>query len=122
MRDTLSALARAFVAKRRMGWHAHRLRASMPPYARAFVEQDARGILGEDRGAAACIQQTRDWLLRAQTNSATNDGGVARHFSLIDGWGASYPETTGYIVPTFIDEARVSGDQRLLVSAKRMLD
>jgi hypothetical protein len=27
---------------------------------------------------------------------------VARHFSLLDGWSTSYPETTGYIVPTVL--------------------
>ena len=46
------------------------------------------------------------WLCRAQ--DASHDFGVARAFSLVyqpffggRGWQPSYPETTGYIIPTF---------------------
>jgi hypothetical protein len=34
----------------------------------------------------------------------------------------SYPESTGYIVPTVIREARIRGDAKLLERARRMLD
>lgn len=43
-----------------------------------------------------------DWIGRAQDSSSSRDGGVARHFSLKSGWSTSYPETTGYIVPTML--------------------
>ena len=46
----------------------------------------------------------------------------ARHYCLVTGWGTSYPETTGYIIPTLIREARLSGDHSLLERARRMLD
>ena len=49
-------------------------------------------------------------------------GGVARHYSLLTGWGASYPATTGYIVPTFISEGRSRGSHNLLKRAQRMFD
>src|SRR6476661_5593463 len=62
------------------------------------------------------------WISRAQDNSLSADGGVARHFCLITGWGTSYPETTGYIIPTMIREAASSGDTSLLDRAQRMLD
>jgi len=62
------------------------------------------------------------WIGRAQDNSVSADGGVARHYCLITGWGASYPETTGYIIPTMIREAGISGDTSLLERAERMLD
>ena len=60
---------------------------------------------------------------RARTGQRPSaDGGVARHYCLITGWGASYPETTGYIVPTIIREAQATGDTELLQRARRMLD
>ena len=37
-----------------------------------------------------------------QDQATPRDGGVARHYNLNTGWGASYPETTGYIIPTFL--------------------
>jgi folate-dependent phosphoribosylglycinamide formyltransferase PurN len=40
------------------------------------------------------------WLARAQ--DATGDGGVSGRYSLRTGWSSSYPETTGYIIPTLI--------------------
>jgi hypothetical protein len=66
----------------------------------------------------ACI----DWLAEAQDRSTTRDGGVARHYSLIDGWGTSYPETTGYIIPTLLDYAEERGAPELRERARRMLD
>jgi len=68
------------------------------------------------------ISEALAWLGRAQDHSASADGGVARHFCLVNGWSTSYPETTGYIIPTVIREARVSEDADLLDRAKAMLD
>lgn len=62
------------------------------------------------------------WLGTAQDESTSDDGGVARHFSLIDGWGASYPETTGYIIPTMLTYAQTSGEEEYRERARRMLD
>lgn len=42
-----------------------------------------------------------DWLIGAQ--SVNNDGGYAHSYSLYEGWGKSYPETTGYIIPTMLN-------------------
>lgn len=47
------------------------------------------------------IQRAIDWLNYA--HSKTNDGGVSFGYSLKSGWAPSYPETSGYIIPTFID-------------------
>jgi hypothetical protein len=62
------------------------------------------------------------WLGRAQDGSASADGGVARHYSLATGWGPSYPETTGYIIPTMLAYAHLVGDETWRQRAKRMLD
>jgi len=52
-----------------------------------------------------------EWLVRAY--HATPDGGISRGFSLAwnpifgcSGWQPSYPETTGYIIPTLSAAAR----------------
>src|ERR1035437_7867019 len=59
-----------------------------------------------DPGAKAIVKAYALWLCAAQDKSATHEGGVARDFSLIKGWASSYPETTGYIIPTMIDLAK----------------
>ena len=46
----------------------------------------------------------------------------ARHFSLIDGWGPSYPETTGYLVPTVLQCGDLFAGPEARERARRMLD
>ena len=60
------------------------------------------------------------WLCRAQ--DGTPDDGFARAFSLITGWEPSYPETTGYIIPTLIDYYHRTGDKQLLDRCIRASD
>ena len=101
-----------------------RLRDEMqlPARAKRERERDHRGLPQDDPGAERVIDEGVRWLLRAQERSASQDGGVARHFSLLKGWGTSYPETTGYIVPTMIDYARRRDADWALQSGRRMLD
>jgi hypothetical protein len=94
----------------------------LPAAAREQRRKDHRDLLGNDPGATAAIQEGLGWLCRAQDFSKYLDGGVARHFSLLDGWSASYPETTGYIVPTMIVAARTYGRSEYRDRARRMLD
>jgi uncharacterized protein YyaL (SSP411 family) len=68
-----------------------------------------------------------DWLCRAQ--DASNDGGVARSYALgynrffrKRGWLPSYPETTGYIIPTMFDYAKRTGREEFFARAVRMAD
>jgi hypothetical protein len=49
-----------------------------------------------------------DWLQQAQ--DASGDGGVCGRYHLGRGWTSSYPETTGYIIPTFLELARRFAD------------
>lgn len=44
------------------------------------------------------------WLCQAQ--DASEDGGVVGRYRLDRGWTSSYPETTGYIIPTFVSLAQ----------------
>jgi hypothetical protein len=50
----------------------------------------------------------------------TGDGGLARMFHVKQGWGASYPETTGYAIPTFFSYAEYRDDNEFAVRANRM--
>ena len=100
---------------------AHRY-LKLPPAAKAEHRLDRLGIPARDPGIETAIEEGLDWLLRAQDNSISKDGGVARHFSLITGWSASYPETTGYIVPTMLKYAKVYKNEVVRQRAKRMLD
>jgi hypothetical protein len=55
------------------------------------------------------------WILDAQQS----DGGIAAYYSLLTGYSESYPEVTGYIVPTLYDFSRISRDDKVLVAAER---
>ncbi|WP_342115990.1 hypothetical protein [Pseudoduganella sp. OTU4001] len=94
----------------------------LPLGARAELEADLRGLPAHDPGSQAVIDACTDWLAAAQDHSASHDGGVARDFSLVKGWATSYPETTGYIVPTIIELARRNNSEALHQRARRMLD
>jgi squalene-hopene cyclase-like protein len=84
--------------------------------------RDIKQGLDVDPGNDAVIQHGLAWIGLAQDKSRSRDDGVARHYSLQTGWGASYPETTGYIIPTLLDHARRRKDPHLKERARRMLD
>jgi hypothetical protein len=90
----------------------------------AWLERnfERSGATGMDHGCERVLAEVMGWLARAQDHSRSSDGGVARDFSLIHGWASSYPETTGYIVPTFLEYAKRSGNLEFRERARRMLD
>ncbi len=65
-----------------------------------------------------------DWLCLAQDvrNDMPDAGGVSAGWNFEDGWLPSYPETSGYIVETFIAAARVLDRPDLLDRARRIID
>jgi hypothetical protein len=95
---------------------------SITPLARAERRHDSPGLRATDPGIERAVDAAVAWLCRAQDCSTTQDGGVARHFSLVHGWGPSYPETTGYIVPTLLAVAELRRDEVLRDRARRMVD
>lgn len=102
---------------------AIRSRARRRPLPQAAVEaarRDRERGLGSDPGNVAAIEAGLAWLAEAQDRSGTADGGVARDYSFVSGWASSYPETTGYIVPTFLAHAEAPNDRE--TRARRMLD
>jgi hypothetical protein len=73
------------------------------------------------------LKAAAQWICRAQ--DVSGDGGVARSYSLTynayfgrRGWNPSYPETTGYILPTMFDYAKFSGNGEMHGRAVRMAD
>lgn len=67
------------------------------------------------------LKATMVWLCAAQ--DAYKDGGVAAFYDLRDGaWGPLYPETTGYIIPTFFDYAHLTKEEQYRQRAIRMAD
>jgi hypothetical protein len=68
------------------------------------------------------LQGTIDWLCRAQDVRVghADSGGVSAGWSFEDGWLPSYPETSGYIVETFLAAAALLGRQELVTRAQRM--
>lgn len=93
-----------------------------PTLARETALADHRQGLQDDPGADRAIREAAAWLCRAQDNTASHDDGVARDYSLINGWATSYPETTGYIVPTMMALADYLKDETYDARARRMLD
>lgn len=62
-----------------------------------------------------------EWLSRAQ--EATGSGGVSAHYDATKRkWVGAYPETTGYIIPTFFRYAKRSGDAAYRERAIRMAE
>ncbi|QBQ54487.1 prenyltransferase/squalene oxidase repeat-containing protein [Nitrosococcus wardiae] len=64
------------------------------------------------------------WLCQAQDvrNEKPDAGGVSAGWSFEDGWLPSYPETSGYIIETFIAAAEVLHRPDLLDRVQRIID
>jgi len=95
---------------------------ALPELAQQVMRKDRLGLSPDDPGADATIDAAIDWLCRAQDNTISGDNGVARDFSLVKGWASSYPETTGYIIPTLLRTAEIRGNDELRTRARWMLD
>ena len=94
----------------------------LPQDAKVEYLKDRIGGLAKDPGLKRAIDEAARWLCRAQDNSLSQDGGVASHYSLINGWSASYPETTGYIISTMLDYGKSQSHEEFRRRAKKMLD
>ena len=68
---------------------------------RRILAAHRRPLMADQLGGSVDIVQAMhkaaDWFCLAQDNSG--DGGVGS-YHLVTGWGRTYPETTGYIIPT----------------------
>lgn len=61
----------------------------------------------------AALNSLLHWILDAQRS----DGGIAAYYSLLTGYSQSYPEVTGYIIPTLYDFSRLATDDAALAVA-----
>jgi hypothetical protein len=66
------------------------------------------------------LDAAMQWLCRAQ--DVTGSGGISGSYVLKQGWKSPYPETTGYIIPTFIRYSEFTGNDVYLERAIRMGD
>ncbi len=64
---------------------------------------------------ADALRSVVDWMLRAQRA----DGGIAAYYSLLTGYSDSYPEVTGYIIPTLYDFGHLTDDAAASQAAER---
>lgn len=95
--------------------------------ARAECDRETSGEGKVAREDAFHLNEAVEWLKRAQ--DATPDRGVSRGYSVgwtpylnVRGWQASYPETTGYIIPTLFDCAARLGNNELRRRAIEMAE
>ncbi len=73
---------------------------------------------------SAHLRATIDWLSRAQDirQGQTDTGGVSAGWSFEDGWLPSYPETSGYIVETFVAASETLNQTELIDRAHKIID
>ena len=74
-----------------------------------------------DTWAAQAMERAVDWLMLAQAGS--RDGGVPAFYNwLRNRWAPSYPETTGYLIPTLLAYGNQAGHQDVVRAALVMAD
>jgi uncharacterized protein YyaL (SSP411 family) len=93
-------------------------------HARLIVSDLIRRASQSRQGHEVHLRGAIDWLCRAQDirNGKPDAGGVSAGWSFEDGWLPSYPETTGYIIETFLAAAAVLEQPELIERARRMID
>jgi hypothetical protein len=82
-----------------------------------FEQRHLYSYARTNRASEDTLNSLLHWILDAQRP----DGGIAAYYSLLTGYSPSYPEVTGYIVPTLYDFARVSRDDGAIDAAERAI-
>ena len=110
---TASPLPFALRLTRSLGsrWRSLRAHPLLNPVGLGELLRERQGGHPEDPDHAPHLQEAVDWVCRAQ--DAMPDDGIARGYSVLyspyfrsRGWQPSYPETTGYLIPTLLEAAR----------------
>lgn len=105
---------------------------SLPFRYKPWRSRHFRLIMNDILHPASCVPRSHqahltgaiDWLCRAQDvrEGQPDAGGVAAGWSFEDGWLPGYPETTGYIIETFLAAAKMLDRPELVLRAQRMID
>ena len=112
VRRTVAAQVRPMRALLRTGGDQQKLRV---------LQLGMRGMRYPVGSNQEHLQAAMDWLCAAQ--DATGSGGVSAFYDFArGGWVPAYPETTGYIIPTLLDYASFTADDRYRSRAMRMAD
>jgi len=78
------------------------------------------GQLFSEHADVIHLAAVMQWLCLAQ--DVCNRKGVSAIYDLKSGWGVAYPETSGYIIATFLAYANFSGDDEYLGRAIQLGD
>src|SRR5690606_37177991 len=105
-------------------WRSVRAHPLLNPVGLGEQLRERRGGHPADPDHRPHLQEAVDWICRAQ--DTTPDDGIARGYSVLyspyfrsRGWQPSYPETTGYLIPTLLEAARELGRPELSDRALR---
>jgi len=110
MRNQLSAAARATTRLIKLGKPTHC----------SIVLRHLFGVRTSAHSDDDHLRAAMEWLCKAQ--DVSGGGGVCGAYTFYDGWTPPYPETTGYIIPTFLKYASLTGNESYSERAMRMGD
>jgi uncharacterized protein YyaL (SSP411 family) len=83
--------------------------------------KDLLRIPGPELPREKAIEAARDWLIQSQKTNG--DGGSSKAFYLLSNkWAVSYPETSGYIISTFMDLYNLYGNEEDKVVATELAE
>ncbi len=88
---------------------------------RNYIKHYVTGVESVSDSPSTSADRAADWLLEAQ-NATQDDGASYGYFLDKDkmGWRPSYPETTGYIIPTLIEYGHHANDNNIINRAIAM--
>ena len=94
-------------------------RPEVPGHADVFF-RDVFGVSEPAYDDERHLTETLEWLLRSR--DVTGTAGFSAGYHFVHGWLPPYPETTGYIIPTFWDAFHDLGDERYRDAARQGAD
>ena len=96
------------------------VRSLLYPSQMRVIFRDLFGLTHKPESDLSHLKAAMEWLCRAQ--DATGTGGCSASYRFACGWAQPYPETTGYIISTFLLYAAFSRDSSYITRAKQMGD
>ena len=91
------------------------LKLSSDKLRKSFEQRHLYAYANSTRPTEDALRSLMRWLRAAKRK----DGGIAAYYSLLTGYADSYPEVTGYIVPTLYDFGHAMNDPESLAIAQR---